>query len=465
VWRFGRGRVGGLCSGRRHTLSAARPRGGGGRASRPAAVSAPAGRAPGGGGMARAAAWPPEAPPARPRPVRAAATSAKPSSSGGSGNRPPADPPRPPPPTSSPLHAALGLSLDATPADARAAFRRVAAACHPDVDASEEAAASLAAAAAAAAVLSRPAAAARYAEGGLAAVPDAERAFGREGKKKGGRAPRAAPTPPPLKGDDVTAALWLTFEEAALGCTREVSLTARRACAPCEGTGEGGAPSEPCATCSGAGVVPLSRSRATSVRRGVAPAADARPPLPALGPCPACGGSGLAVARMCAACGGAGVAPAASTASVRVPAGATEASALRLAGAGHASATGGPPGDAYVLLSVARGGGGWARAGLDVVSPLALPPAVAVLGDRALPVRTLRGPATLRVPAGTQHGARLVLKGAGAGGVARAGRGDHIFEVALTLPASPDALPEGALAVLYALRALQAKREAKRGRL
>ena len=108
-------------------------------------------------------------------------------------------PAAPPPPTSSPLHAALGLSLDATPADARAAFRRVAAACHPDVDASEEAAASLASAAAAAAVLSRPAAAARYAEGGLAAVPDAERAFGREGKKKGGRVPRAAPTPHPSR--------------------------------------------------------------------------------------------------------------------------------------------------------------------------------------------------------------------------------------------------------------------------
>ena len=262
----------------------------------------------------------------------------------------------------------------------------------------------------------------------------------------------------------MTAALWLTFEEAALGCTREVSLTARRACAPCAGTGEGGAPSEPCATCSGAGVVPLSRSRAASVRRGVAPAADARPPSPALGPCPACGGSGLAVARMCAACGGAGVAPAASTASVRVPAGATEASALRLAGAGHASATGGPPGDAYAPAERRAGGRGWARAGLDAVS--ARPSTRGRRGATApSPRAPVRGPATLRVPAGTQHGARLVLKGAGAGGVARAGRGDHIFEVALTLPASPDALPEGALAILYALRALQAKREAKRGRV
>lgn len=143
---------------------------------------------------------------------------------------------------------------------------------------------------------------------------------------------------------------------------------------------------------------------------------------------------------------------------MRVPAGATDATALRIRGAGHSSqeALRGPlrleggavmlrsyeggageeeeergageeggersgfssRGDAYILCCVAAAAAesDWSRRGLDVVAPLSLSPFDAVLGVSALPVRTLRGLRRVEVPSGTQHGDELVLKGEGAGG-------------------------------------------------
>ena len=148
---------------------------------------------------------------------------------------------------------------------------------------------------------------------------------------------------------------------------------------------------------------------------------------------------------------------------VRVPAGATDATALRIRGAGHSAPSKGPVrleggavmlrpeegdeeeeeraagdegeggeeegtpkkkkvvssrGDAYILCCVAAAAAqrDWARRGLDVVAPLPLSPFDAVLGVAALPVRTLRGLRRVEVPSGTQHGDELVLKGEGAGG-------------------------------------------------
>lgn len=151
-----------------------------------------------------------------------------------------------------------------------------------------------------------------------------------------------------------------------------------------------------------------------------------------------------------------------------MPAGATDATALRIRGAGHSAAAKGPirleggavmlrpeeeeeeeegdessleeereegeegaasssprkkklissRGDAYILCCVAAAAAQreWARRGLDVVAPLSLSPFDAVLGVPALPVRTLRGLRRVAVPSGTQHGDELVLKGEGAGG-------------------------------------------------
>ena len=286
----------------------------------------------------------------------------------------------------------------------------------------------------------------------------------------------ATPEPPPSR--DVTAALWLSFEEAAVGCTKRVTLTADASCTACGGDGGGGADTlHACPVCAGSGAVGVTRTGVT--------VSDAPPDrLPPATPCPSCGGAGTRVVRVCGPCRGTGVAAVTAPVDVAVPPGATAATALRLRGRGHARTVAdppGPPGDAYILLSVqstadggasTRGGGD----GLDVVTTLRVSPTEAVLGATRS-VRTLRGgaPFVMDVPPGSQHGDVVaVLRGAGAGveteGGGKAGKGkkgrtvgDHVFILQLAVPANSE-LTDAQLATLLALRGLAERREVRQRR-
>ena len=206
--------------------------------------------------------------------------------------------------------------------------------------------------------------------------------------------------------------------------------------------------------------------------------------LPPATPCPSCGGAGTRVVRVCGPCRGTGVAAVTAPVDVAVPPGATAATALRLRGRGHARTVAdppGPPGDAYILLSVqstadggasTRGGGD----GLDVVTTLRVSPTDAVLGATRA-VRTLRGgaPLIVDVPPGSQHGDVVaVLPGGGAGvetegkggkGKGKTGRtvGDHVFILQLAVPVTTE-LSEAQVATLLALRGLAERQEGRRRR-
>ena len=351
---------------------------------------------------------------------------------------------------------------------------------------------------------------------------------------------RTKPTPPPppttcapshsspsasvsqkaKKGADATAILWLEFEEAALGCVKEVSLFVRRPCRGCIGAGTaGGAAPVPCERCRGKGKVEISRtagfrrvgiggreegrgrrrSRRSETTEGEGEeeeqekeeeggkaATEPSPSLlssPSSSPspspsssccCPLCQGSGKSSSNLwCPDCGGEGSVEVSEETRVRVPAGASDATALRIRGAGHSAPARAPArlkgalllrseeeegeegaptttrGDAYILCCVAAAATQreWSRRGLDVVAPLSLSPFDAVLGVPALPVRTLRGLRRLEVPSGTQHGDELVLKGEGAGGGGgrggggRGGGGGGGGGVSSSVQASPSPSP------------------------
>ena len=291
----------------------------------------------------------------------------------------------------------------------------------------------------------------------------------------------------------------LTPSEAVTGADRVVEFSARRACGPCGGRGVSRAALERaarCGACGGRGRVALRPWAAAGsdgggggggalLSRGRIDASAATTATPTttttttLGPCPACAGSGLAAAPPpCPACGGGGMerggGPAPQRLRLRVPAGVADGQVLRVRGHGHdeddalecqkdeeddeeddeeneATPPRRPPprrrrrGDLYVRLDVHLpldgSAGAFARipGTDDVASELRVCLLDALLGAE-VGVATARGERVLRVPPGTQHGARLALRGAGVprGDRAGGGAGDHVFNVVVVVPRPGD---------------------------
>ena len=177
-------------------------------------------------------------------------------------------------------------------------------------------------------------------------------------------------------GADLESDLMVTLEEAARGAVRPISLRLRTACSRCHGTG-------------------LDQSR----------------------PCPACQGSGR-TDRV-------------ESYQVRIPAGVREGQRLRLAGRGGSGIGGGPAGDLYLRVKLARHPD-FQVAGGDLIYELELAPWQAVLGTQA-EVPTLDRPVAIRIPAGSQNGQRFRVKGRGLPGP-REEKGDLHVVLGITMP-------------------------------
>ena len=149
--------------------------------------------------------------------------------------------------------------------------------------------------------------------------------------------------------------------------------------------------------------------------------------------CDVCGGDGRVPRTPCERCDGRGREVRRRTLAVDVPAGIADGQRIRLAGRGHAGEHGGPAGDLYVLVHVLPDER-WVRDGDDLVTVLDVPAPLAALGAR-LEVPTLDGPAPVEVPAGTQPGEVLVLRGRGMPALRRpARRGDLRAMVNVVVP-------------------------------
>lgn len=220
----------------------------------------------------------------------------------------------------------------------------------------------------------------------------------------------------PQRGEDLRYDLEIAFEEAALGCEREISVNKPERCDACEGSGvEEGSKTRTCSTCNGRGQVISSR--------GIFSIAQT---------CPQCQGAGRVVDRPCKPCHGSGRHDKATKIKLRIPAGVDTGARLRSSGNGASGLRGGPPGDLYVVLHV-KAHEIFEREGDDLLCEVPVSLVQATLGAE-IEVPTLGGKALIKVPAGTQPGTLFRLKGKGVKNLQGYGSGDLHVRITVEVP-------------------------------
>lgn len=323
-------------------------------------------------------------------------------------------------------YSALGVSKDASAEEIRSAFRRLARKYHPDHNPGDSAAAErFQEINAAHQLLADPSKRRAYDQRGANWEGNSSPPF--EGAGFGGfpggldelfRQAFGGKRDPAARGD-LSRTVTVSFEEAALGCKKNIEYDRVLACKDCGG--RGGRPNTAmrrCNDCAGSG-------RVSSQAGGFLAAAMSRP-------CPTCIGRGAVPDQPCGRCDGRGLMEEHRTITVSLPPGIEDGAAQALAGAGTCPAPGAQPGDLELIVGV-EPHATLRREGDDVYSDLELPFALAALGGE-LKVTTLHGEATLKVPSGSQSGQQLKLKAKGIPHRFRSGMGDHVFNLHLTIP-------------------------------
>ncbi len=222
------------------------------------------------------------------------------------------------------------------------------------------------------------------------------------------------------RGQDVKVAVRLTLEEVATGTKKAIKLKVLDRCGTCSGSGarKGSKPAT-CQTCNGAGEV---RRAARSVFGQFV----------SVSACPTCGGEGTVLKETCEVCRGDGRVKAERTVNVEIPAGVSSNNYLTLRGQGAAGPRGGPPGDLIVLMEVLDDER-FERHGDDLLHDLQVSFSQAALGA-SFNVPTPYGEDALDVPAGTQSGTVLRIRGKGMPRLGQNGFGDLHVRVQVWTP-------------------------------
>ena len=241
-------------------------------------------------------------------------------------------------------------------------------------------------------------------------------------------------------GDDLRADLSISLEEAATGVEKEISIRRMKACESCKGSGnESGAKTVQCSQCHGAGQV-----------RQVKQAGFMR--FQTVITCNRCGGTGAMSDNPCHSCHGGGSVRSDERVKVKIPAGVDNGSTLRLSGMGGFGKDG--AGDLYVVISVNEHHI-FARDGDDIHLDAHVSFAKAALGSE-IEVPTLSGKAKLHIPAGTQPGTMLRMKGEGVTHLNGRGKGDQIIRIIINVP---DKLSEKQKKLLQDFESLEKDKE------
>jgi molecular chaperone DnaJ len=149
-------------------------------------------------------------------------------------------------------------------------------------------------------------------------------------------------------------------------------------------------------------------------------------------PCPRCRGNGTIVDKPCRSCHGSGRERVTKRYSVRIPAGARDGTRVRLKGKGEAGRNGGPPGDLFVVVEVDPSPL-YERRGADLLLDVPVSYPEAALGA-TVEIPTPEGSVALKIPAGSEHGKLLRVKGRGAPKLKGGGKGDLLARVQITVP-------------------------------
>jgi molecular chaperone DnaJ len=223
-----------------------------------------------------------------------------------------------------------------------------------------------------------------------------------------------------VQGGDVAVQVEVSLLEASIGVSRPIEYEVVEPCAHCGGRGaEPGTPVDTCRRCGGSGQLQaVSRTAFGQLVRTTV--------------CDTCGGTGEIVREPCHECSGRGRRAVRRSLTIDIPPGISDEQRIRLAGRGHAGENGGPPGDLYVLVSVAEDER-FVREGSDLVTAVNLSVSQAALGT-AVAVPTLDGEEEIEIPPGTQPGTVVTLKARGMPTLGRARRGDQRIVLNVVVP-------------------------------
>lgn len=248
----------------------------------------------------------------------------------------------------------------------------------------------------------------------------------------GGRTGRRR-QPQPRRGEDLESEATITFQQSVDGVTLPLRLTSEEACPTCHGTGaRPGTVPKVCPKCEGSGMQ-------TGTAGGLFAMTE---------PCSQCGGRGLIVEHACATCHGSGRAPSSRTINVKVPAGVKDGQRIKIKGKGAKGEAGASAGDLYLVVHV-ESHPLFGRKGDDLTISVPVAFDEAALGAQ-ISVPTLDGPPVrLKIPAGTPSG--RTFRARGKGSAKKSGeRGDLLVTIEVQVPAN---LTEEQRAALEALRA------------
>ncbi|MCD9197327.1 molecular chaperone DnaJ [Aeromicrobium wangtongii] len=352
-------------------------------------------------------------------------------------------------------YATLGVGRDATPEEIKKAYRKLARQLHPDVNDAPDASERFKEVTLAYEVLSDPSKRSMFDRGGDPMSSGGGFGGGAQGFNFDdimdaffGQNAQRGPRPRQQRGQDALLRLNVDLAEAAFGVTHEIKVDTAVTCTTCDGSGAAnGSQPETCRTCHGHGDVQhVQRSLLGDIRTSR--------------PCPTCHGFGTVIPDPCPECAGEGRVRSRRSLSVTIPAGVDQGTRIQLTGEGEVGPGGGPAGDLYLEINVARHPM-FQRKGDQLFCQVTVPMTAAALGTQMdLPTLEADVPDSdeadrtvlLDVAPGTQSGDTITIKGHGVPRLRGSGRGDLKVQVVVETPSRLDDEQRALLEQLAALR-------------
>ena len=314
----------------------------------------------------------------------------------------------------------LGVQRNASSEEIKKAYRKLARELHPDVNPSEQAQEKFKSVTHAYEVLGDEQSRRNYDSGGSESgfgFGDIFETFFGGG---GSRGPRSRAE----RGQDALLRVELTFEEAVFGVEKSIPVDTAVLCETCNGScAKPGTSAQVCDICRGAGQV---QTQVRSLLGSVITSS----------PCGSCRGYGHIIPEPCLTCRGQGRVRARRVIELKIPAGVEDGLRLQLAGSGEVGFGGGPSGDLYVDISLAPHQY-FSRNGDELICELEVPLHDAVLGTM-VKIVSFDGEIELQVPAGSQTGDVIPVKGKGFGRLRQSGRGDLLVSIQVKIPSKLD---------------------------